>query len=79
MAILTVKLPEDLDQRLSATARHRGISRSKLVREALERSLRIVSNAEQPSCLDLAGDLVGVHSGSPSLSHDKKHLKGYGT
>lgn len=78
MAILTVKLPELLDQRLSATASRRGVSRSQLVREAIEQSLRVVSNEEQPSCLDLAGDLIGVHSGPRGLSHDKSYLKGYG-
>ena len=79
MATLTVKLPSALEQRLSSAAKRRGVSRSHLVREALEQSLRVAdSSREAPSCLDLVRDLVGSFAGPRTLSHDKKHLKGYG-
>jgi hypothetical protein len=79
MPILTLKLPEELDQRLAATARRRGVTRSQLVREAIAQSLDVLDRSGAPaSCLARARDLVGVHEGSRSLSHDPKHLKGYG-
>lgn len=78
MATLTVKLPEHLNQQLAATARRRGVSRSQFVREAIERSLRVLHASSGATCLDLAGDLVGSHSGPSGLSMDAKYLKGYG-
>jgi hypothetical protein len=78
MATLTLKLPEHLNRQLATTARRRGVSRSQLVREAIERSLNVLDAAAGTTCLDLAGDLVGSHSGPPDLSYDPKHMKGYG-
>ena len=78
MPTLTLKIPEHLSHQLATTARRRGVSRSRLVREAIEQSLRTVQTTAEITCVELARDLVGCHSGPSSLSHDPKHMKGYG-
>jgi predicted transcriptional regulator len=39
MVVLTLKVPEGMDAALSAASRRRGLSKSALVREAIEQSL----------------------------------------
>lgn len=41
MNVLTLKIPEELDAALRAASRLRGVSKSALVREALEQSLHL--------------------------------------
>lgn len=41
MASLTLRIPDGLEQQLEAESRARGISKSDVVREALERDLRV--------------------------------------
>ena len=53
-------------------------SRSAVIREALERLLNEAS-AHPDSCLALASDLIGSVEGPADLSHNKKHLEGFGT
>ncbi len=78
MKTLTVKVPEELDAKLTRIAARRGASRSALIRTALE-ELATTDEALQPlSCLDLAKDLLGQTEGPTDLSYNKKHLKGYG-
>lgn len=59
----TVRLPEDLAQKLEEKARRTGRSRGALVKEALEKEF---SPADQPF-LDLAGSI----DGPPDLSQRK--------
>jgi len=40
MNVITLKLPDDLNTALNAVSRKRGLSKSAVVREALEQSLR---------------------------------------
>jgi hypothetical protein len=78
MRTITLKLPDGLAARVSATVRRRGVSTSALVREALEDRLGSETRARTGSCLDLAGDLAGVLTGPADLSSNARHLKGYG-
>lgn len=78
MRAITLKLPDGLAARVSATVRRRGVSTSALVREALEERLSREANHQAGSCLDLAGDLRGSLSGPADLSANPGHLKGYG-
>ena len=39
MNVLTLKIPDDLDAALQAASRERGVSKSAMVRQALEQSL----------------------------------------
>lgn len=75
---LAIKLPEDVDARLDATAKRTGRTKSALVREAV--TLLLDSAAAAPgSAAELAGELVGSVRGLPAdLSDNPAHLKGFG-
>lgn len=77
MKTLTVKVPEKLELKLREIAARRGESKSALIRAALE-TLADGAVSDPRSCLELAGDLAGCTTGPQDLSHNKKHLKGYG-
>lgn len=74
MRVVSIKLPEELDEQLSAIARRRNASRSAILREALE------AFARQPkhSVTDAAAELVGSLKGPRDLSSNSKNLEGYG-
>lgn len=78
MKTLSIKLSPRLEARLAAAvARHR-TTRSRLVRDILERHLAAVEPAAD-SALARAGDLVGAVKGRPrDLSTHRRHLRGYG-
>ena len=78
MTTLTLKVPEELEKTLTDLAAARGVSRSRLIRELLVRSLQSVRGAEGVSCLDLAGDLAGSLAGPADLSTSPRHLRGFG-
>ena len=79
MKTLTVKLPEELDAKLSTAAEQRGESKSSVVREAIAAYLgREGETTSDVSCYDLAKDLAGSCDGPRDLSRNKKHLQGYG-
>jgi hypothetical protein len=79
MKTLTVRLPEPLAADIEAESRRRGLSKSDIVRERLERARE--TTELPPSLADIA-DLVGSVDGLPTdLSARKKHylkLWGYG-
>jgi predicted transcriptional regulator len=77
MKTLTVKVPEILESKLSELATRRGESKSALIRAALENLADTAAPAPR-SCLELAGDLAGCAAGPRDLSHNPKHLRGYG-
>ena len=75
MKSLTMKLPEALLAWLENEARRANRPKSAMVRELLRQH----QQRRRRSALDLAGDLCGcVASGRRDLSHNKKHLKGFG-
>ena len=78
MKTLTVKVPEDLDLKLTAVAAKRRESKSALIRAALDQVVESSETVTSNSCLDLAKDLIGTAEGPSDLSHNKKHFKGYG-
>ena len=78
MKTLTVKVSDDLNLKLAAAAAKRGESKSDLIRTALESIVNANEAIITNSCLDLAKDIVGSVEGPSDLSHNKKHLKGYG-
>jgi Arc/MetJ-type ribon-helix-helix transcriptional regulator len=74
-----VKVPEALDRKITAAVKRRGVQKSSVVREALERYLDETHEARKGSFLDLAGDLIGcVKDAPPDLASNPKHLEGYG-
>ena len=74
MRVVSIKLPEALDQELDEIARRRNASRSAVLREALESFAR----STKRSVTAAAGDLVGSLRGPRDLSTHAKHLSGYG-
>jgi predicted DNA-binding protein len=79
MRTISLKLPDDLFDRLESEARARQTTISSLVRESLEQSLRTRRRAESLSCYDLASDLAGALKGLPGdLADNPKYLKGFG-
>jgi len=78
MKTLSVKVPEDLDLKLTAVAARRRESKSALIRAALDHIVKSHEKVTPNSCLDLVKDLIGSVEGPSDLSHNKKYLKGYG-
>ena len=77
MKTLTVKMPEELDLKLTAVAAKRGESKSNLIRTAIDSILNANEAVTHNSCLDMAKDLVGSVEGPSDLSCNKKNLKNY--
>jgi hypothetical protein len=72
---ISLKLPKPLLEELEAEAGRRGVSKSALIRESVEKALRNKRVKKQPSCLDLVGDLVGKFRGSTDLSSNPDYLE----
>lgn len=79
MKVLSLRVPKELDRKLSTVAKRRGMRKSDVVREALELYVGESREILKGSFLDLAGDLVGCVKDAPAdLSSNPKHLDGYG-
>jgi predicted DNA-binding protein len=78
MKTISLKLPEALDSKLSAAARRLRRTKSAVVREVLEDYLDESTPTKGVSCLELAADLVGCLDGPTDLSHNQKHMQGFG-
>lgn len=70
---IVVKLTPRMAARVVKTAKARGVTKSEVVRTAIERDL---SNDQDPLA-DLS-DIVGSVKGPGDLSTNKKYLRGYG-
>jgi hypothetical protein len=75
---MSLRLPEALDARLTACARKLGRSKSDLARDLIQEGLNKRNGKRQPTCLELAGDLVGCLQGPGDLSFNKKYMEGFG-
>jgi metal-responsive CopG/Arc/MetJ family transcriptional regulator len=79
MTTITCKLPDGLDAKLEALAQKRGVSKSEVVREALERTLQETSKRLKPSAYDLMKDCCGIVKGGPSdYATNPKYLEDLG-
>ena len=78
MTPISLKMPRRLVLEVSEAARRRGVSRSALIREALEAFLRAERADEEISALSLAADLAGAFSGPADLSSCADHMRGFG-
>jgi predicted transcriptional regulator len=74
MKTISLKVPDELDSRLTAAARRSGKRRSAIARESLSAYL----DAAGGSCLELVADLAGCAKGPRDLSRNAKYLRGYG-
>ena len=78
MERLVVRVDKRLNQQLSAIARRRGISKSALMRTALEAFCR---GDEEPTAFDLAqrAGIIGLVKDAPvDLSTNPQHFDGFG-
>ena len=71
MVPVSLKMPAQLAAQVRVAARERGLSRSALIREAIEAYLNRDA-PPVPSALDMAADLVGAWEGTPDLSTNPK-------
>ncbi len=79
MKSLSVKLPPVLEAKLRVVARERHMSKSDVVRAALEAYFARDGKPRKLSFLELAGDLVGCLKGGPrDLSTNPKYMRGFG-
>lgn len=75
MRTVSFKLPVALDKQLSRLAKERKVSRSALVREAVEGLMKV----KRQSVAALAGDLFGCVKDAPhDLSTNPKYMVGFG-
>ena len=74
MRTISVKLPDELVERLNSRAKALNRPRSEIIRRNLESEF---NGRKSESLLDRAGDLVGKYSGSKHSSH-KRNLKNFG-
>lgn len=74
MRTISFKLSERLDDALSDLARRRNLSRSAIVREALE----TMATDKRRSVTAVVDELVGSVDGPANLSTNPKHMAGYG-
>lgn len=76
MKTISLKIDSHLYGRLETQSKKTGLSKSALVRDALEQSLR---QKGAPSCHDLMQDACGsFRSGVKDLSTNKEYMKGFG-
>ncbi len=74
MRAISIKLPPELDRRLSELARRRKTTRSAIVREAIE----ALESSGKESVASAARDLAGSLRGPVDLSTSDAHMAGYG-
>ena len=84
MAVISLRLNEDLDAKLAKQAHRRRLSKSELVRRALTAYLQAseqgVEGSATPSAADLLVDLVGCCDNAPAdLSSNPAYLSEFGT
>lgn len=81
MQTISLKLSDDLLAQIESEAKARGVTKSSLIRESLEKALGKESRAEAgtPSCYDLARDLAGIVKGLPEdLAENSEYMEGFG-
>ena len=82
MAVISLKLSDELDQLLSEQAQRAHLSKSELMRRALQAYLRVANESacgSEPSAGDLLADLIGCCADAPpDLSMNPVHLAGFG-
>ena len=79
MTTISVKIPESLKLRMETESNRRGLTKSRLIRETLERAFTAKRAEAAATVFDLTKDLCGAVTGGPrDLSSNPKHLDRYG-
>ncbi len=71
-------MPESLAIRLTDTARQKGVSKSVLIRDALDAYLQTDGTERPESALAQVADLAGILSGPEDLSVNTAYLRNFG-
>jgi hypothetical protein len=78
MITISCKISERLNGLLTAEARKQRVSKSEIVRRALETALKPRRGKTAPCAIDLVKDLVGCIKGPRDMSTNPKYLEGFG-
>ena len=78
MNTLTLKIPDVIKEKLQTYSKQRGLSKSEIVRDALDDYFGRDELGKQGTFYDLAKDLCGSVEGASDLSTNKEYLSGYG-
>jgi metal-responsive CopG/Arc/MetJ family transcriptional regulator len=79
MTTITCKLPEALDAELEAVAKKRGVSKSEVVRRAIEANLPEQKKQAGLSAYDVMKTACGILKDGPcDLATHPRHLEGFG-
>ena len=79
MQTVSLKLPDELLAELNREAKARRVTKSSLIRESLEKTLRRASKAGGVSCYDMACDLAGALKGLPEdLADNPEYMESFG-
>jgi hypothetical protein len=78
MTTITCKISEKLNAHLDALARQRGVSKSAILREALENKTKSSAKSRALSAYDLVKHLCGRLRGPKDLSTNPGHMRGFG-
>jgi len=78
MYTLTLKIPDIIKEKLKTYSKHKGLSKSEIVRNALLDYFDKDDFKKQGTFYDLAEDLAGSVKATSDLSANKKYLSSYG-
>ena len=78
MKTFSLKLPDRLHARLASLAEKKGLTKSDLVRDALEAHCQSEEASTPGSFAELTRDAKGCCEGPPDLSYNKDHMRGFG-
>ena len=78
MKSVSLKVPDELHAKLATLAAQRNVGKSEVLRAALEAYFGEPVNGSEPTCADLAGNLIGCLEGPADLATNPKHMRGYG-
>ncbi len=78
MATISFKLPDPLALRLAEIARSRRMSRSAIIRDALQTYLSTSEPHPEGSALALSAHAKGVLAGPADLAYNQEHMRDFG-
>lgn len=78
MITVSLKLPAQLNEKLTIAAKKGRTTKSAVARKALDAYLNGKQPVKKGSFLELAGDLVGRLEGPGDLSYNPEHMRDFG-
>jgi predicted DNA-binding protein len=78
MKTITCRLPEHLNARLNAVAREQSVSKSQVIRKALEQNFSKHWEKRALRAIDLVRDLSGSVNGPADILTNPKYMEDFG-